>query len=87
MSSRYAASKPGNVQRNYLKILGQTQSPNAVISRSERAVSELHAADDDPDRPVERNRVSKSIETYTQYTQNVATLEHARDQDLVVYSG
>jgi len=70
-----------------LEILGQTQSPDAVISRLERAISELHAGDVDFDRLVERNRVSKPVEAYTQYTQNVAALERARDQDLAVHPG
>ncbi|MDL0133884.1 type B DNA-directed DNA polymerase [Halobacterium salinarum] len=76
-----------DVQRDCLEILGQTQSPDAVISRLERAISELHAGDVDSDRLVERNRVSKPVEAYTQYTQNVAALERARDQDLAVHPG
>jgi DNA polymerase I len=36
---------------------------------------------------VERNRVSKSLEGYTQNTQNVAALKRARDQDLAVHPG
>jgi len=76
-----------DVQRDCLEILGRTQSPDAVISRLERAISDLHAGDVDPGRLVERNRVSKSVEAYTQYTQNVAALERARDQDLGVHPG
>jgi len=68
-------------------MLDQTQSPDAVISRLERAISELHAGDVDSDRLVERNRVSKPVEAYTQYTQNVAALERAREQDLAVHPG
>ncbi|MFC7164888.1 type B DNA-directed DNA polymerase [Halospeciosus flavus] len=76
-----------DVQRDCLEILGQTQSPDAVISRLERAISELHTGDVDFDRLVERNRVSKPVEAYTQYTQNVAALERTRDQDLAVHPG
>ncbi|WP_135536505.1 type B DNA-directed DNA polymerase [Halostella pelagica] len=76
-----------DVQRDCLEILGQTQSSDAVINRLERAISELHAGDVDSDRLVERNRVSKPVEAYTQYTQNVAALERARDQDLAVHPG
>jgi DNA polymerase I len=57
-----------NVQRDCLEILGRTQSPDAVIRRLEWAISELHAGDVDPDRIVERNRVSKPVKAYTQYT-------------------
>lgn len=38
-------------------------------------------------RLVERNPVSKSLEGYTQNTQNVTALERARDQDLAVHPG
>ncbi len=36
---------------------------------------------------VERNRVSKLLEGYTQNTQNAAALKQARDQDLAVHPG
>jgi DNA polymerase I len=36
---------------------------------------------------VERNRVSKPLEGYTQNTQNVAALKRAREQDLAVHPG
>nr|WP_245977752.1 hypothetical protein [Halopiger aswanensis] len=39
------------------------------------------------DQLVERNRVSKLLEEYTQNTQNVAALKRARDQDLAVHPG
>nr|WP_235920745.1 hypothetical protein [Natronorubrum halalkaliphilum] len=36
---------------------------------------------------MERNRVSKLLEGYTQNTQNVAALKRARDQNLTVHPG
>jgi len=39
------------------------------------------------DQLVERNRVSKQLEGYTQNTQNVAALKRAREQDLAVHPG
>jgi DNA polymerase I len=39
------------------------------------------------DQLVERNRVSKPLEGYTQTTQNVAALKRARDQDLAIHPG
>jgi len=39
------------------------------------------------DELVERNRVSKPLEGYSQNTQNVAALKRARDQDLAVHPG
>ena len=38
-------------------------------------------------RLVERNRVSKPLEGYTQNTQNVAALKRARNHDLTVHPG
>ncbi len=43
--------------------------------------------DDGREDLVERNRVSKPLEGYTQNTQNVAALKRARDQDLAVHPG
>jgi len=76
-----------DVQRDCLRIISRTRSPEAVISRLKRAISELHAGNVNPDRLVERNRVSKPVEAYTQYTQNVAALERANDQDLAIHPG
>jgi len=39
------------------------------------------------ERLVERNRVSKPLEGYTQNTQNVAALKRAQDQELDVHPG
>ena len=39
------------------------------------------------ERLVERNRVSKPVEAYTQYTQNVAALERASYQDIAIHPG
>jgi len=36
---------------------------------------------------VERNRVAKPLEGYTQNTQNVAALKRARDQNLAIHPG
>ena len=51
------------------------------------ALRKLNAGDVDESELVERNRVSKPLEGYTQYTQNVAALERARDQELAVHPG
>jgi len=83
-------STPGfiaDVQLDCIRILGETQSPEAVVRRLEQAVEELEAGEVAVDRLVERNRVSKPLEAYSQYTQNVAALERARDQDFTVYPG
>ena len=60
-------------------------SPDAVLGRLERAIDELQAGTVAVKRLVERNRVSKPLEGYSQNTQNVAALERARDQDLAAH--
>jgi DNA polymerase I len=76
-----------DVQRNCLDRLDSTRSPDAVLGRLERAIDELQAGNVAVERLVERNRVSKPLEGYSQNTQNVAALKRARDQDLAVHPG
>ncbi len=76
-----------NVQRDCLDRLDATRSPDAVLGRLERAIKELHSGTVAVERLVERNRVSKPLEGYTQNTQNVAALKRARNQDLAVHPG
>jgi DNA polymerase I len=52
-----------------------------------RASDELQAGNVTVERLVERNRVSKPLEGYSQNTQNVAALKRARDQDLAIHPG
>jgi len=52
-----------------------------VLGRLERAIDELQAGNVAVERLVERNRVSKPLEGYSQNTQNVAALKRAREQD------
>jgi len=58
-----------------------------VLGRLERAIDELQAGNVAVERLVERNRVSKPLEGYSQNTQNVAALKRARAQDLAVHPG
>src|SRR6056297_1041648 len=76
-----------DVQRECLDRLDETRSPEAVLGYLERAIAELHAGDVAVDQLVERNRVSKPLEGYTQNTQNVAALRRAHDHDLSVHPG
>ena len=75
------------IQRDCLDRLDSAQSPDAVLRRLKRAIDELRAGNVAVERLVERNRVSKPLEGYTQDTQNVAALKRARDQDLAVHPG
>ncbi len=76
-----------DVQRDCLDRLDATGSPDAVLGRLERAIDELQAGTVTVERLVERNRVSKPLEGYSQNTQNVAALKRARDQNLAVHPG
>ncbi|WMT10227.1 hypothetical protein NP511_21525 [Natrinema thermotolerans] len=76
-----------DVQRDCLDRLNATRSPDAVLGRLERAIDELQAGNVAVERLVERNRVSKPLEGYTQNTQNVAALKRAREQELAVHPG
>jgi len=58
-----------------------------VLGQLERTIEELQAGNVAVERLVERNRVSKPLEGYSQNTQNVAALKRAREQDLAVYPG
>ena len=76
-----------DIQRACLDRLDTTRSPDAVLGRLERAINELWSGTVSVERLVERNRVSKPLEGYTQNTLNVAALKRARDQDLAVHPG
>ncbi|MFB6233440.1 MAG: type B DNA-directed DNA polymerase [Haloarculaceae archaeon] len=75
------------VQRECLQRLDETRSPEAVLGVLRSAIQKLNNGVVDPADLVERNRVSKPLEGYTQYTQNVASLERAREQGLAVHPG
>ena len=75
------------VQRSCLEQFDATRSPEAVLRHLEKAIERLHAGEVPVEDLVERNRISKPLEGYTQNTQNVAALKRARDQDLAVHPG
>ncbi|OVE82944.1 type B DNA-directed DNA polymerase [Natronolimnobius baerhuensis] len=76
-----------DVQQECLERLDATRSPAAVLSSLEAAIEKLHAGDVAVEQLVERNRVSKPLEGYTQNTQNVAALKRAHDQDVAIHPG
>jgi len=75
------------VQRACLERFDTTRAPEAVLGCLEAAIDQLHAGQVPVEQLVERNRVSKPLEGYTQNTQTVAALKRARDQDLAVHPG
>jgi DNA polymerase I len=76
-----------DVQRDCLKRFDATRSPDAVLDCLQDAIKRLHAGTVSVDQLVERNRISKPLEGYTQNTQNVAALRRAQEQDLAVHPG
>ncbi|WP_338737840.1 type B DNA-directed DNA polymerase [Haloplanus salilacus] len=76
-----------DIQRDCLERLDATRSPDAVLDCLQDAIKRLHAGTVPVEQLVERNRVSKPLEGYTNQTQNVAALQRAHDQDLAVHPG
>ncbi|MDT3435954.1 type B DNA-directed DNA polymerase [Haloarcula sp. 1CSR25-25] len=75
------------VQRKCLERFDATRSPDAVLDCLNGAIERLHAGTVPTEQLVERNRVSRPLEGYSQNTQNVAALKRARDQGLAVHPG
>ena len=76
-----------SVQRECLAVLGETRSPDAVIRRLEAAIARLQSGAVAVDKLVERSRISKPLEGYTQNTRNVAALKRAREREVAVHPG
>ncbi|WP_336331070.1 type B DNA-directed DNA polymerase [Haloarcula sp. CGMCC 1.2071] len=76
-----------DVQLDCLERLDATRSPDVVLNCLHDAIKRLYAGTVPVEQLVERNRVSKPLEGYTQNTQNVAALKRAREQDLAVHPG
>ncbi|WP_436936553.1 type B DNA-directed DNA polymerase [Halovenus marina] len=76
-----------NVQRECLSRFDDTRSPDAVLDYLKQAIAQLYSGGVPADKLVERNRVSKGVDEYTQYTHNVAALERANDHGLAVNPG
>lgn len=75
------------MQQECLERLDESRSADAVLQRLSTAIEQLHSGDVPVEQLVERNRVSKPLEGYTQNTQNVAALKRAREQDLAINPG
>ncbi|MDG5775236.1 type B DNA-directed DNA polymerase [Haloarculaceae archaeon H-GB2-1] len=76
-----------DVQRSCLERFDATRSPEAVIRYLKKAIERLHAGEVPVEELVERNRVTKPLDCYTQTTQNVAALKRARNQNLAIHPG
>lgn len=76
-----------DVQQECLERLHATRSPDAVLDCLQDTIKRHFAGTVPVEQLVERNRVSKPLEGYTQNTQNVAGIKRARDLDLAVLPG
>jgi DNA polymerase I len=76
-----------NTQRRCIEQLDRTRDPENVLAILRGAIRQLHTGGVSTDQLVERNRISKPLSEYTQYTQNVAALERANEQNLAVHPG
>ena len=89
IESRQRSTPPfiETIQRRCIEQLDRTRDPEDVLAVLRGAIRQLHAGDVSTDHLVERNRISKPLSEYTQYTQNVAALERATKQGLAVHPG
>ncbi|MDS0301191.1 type B DNA-directed DNA polymerase [Halogeometricum sp. S1BR25-6] len=71
-----------DAQQELIRVLDEERSPEQVCECLRSMVDRLERGAVDRDRLVVTNRVSKSVDEYTQYTQNVAALERAESMGL-----
>lgn len=71
-----------SIQRELLDALDEYRSPEPVIDRLDRAVTELHAGTVDPADLVITKRASKPVDAYTQETLTVGALRRAERNGL-----
>ena len=71
-----------DVQRDLIQVLDRDRDPAAVCDPLARAIARLERGAVDPEDLTIRQRVSKSVEDYSQRTRAVAALERAAEFDL-----
>ncbi|RDI72656.1 type B DNA-directed DNA polymerase [Halopelagius longus] len=71
-----------DAQRELIEALDETRDPEAVCERLRTMIDRLERGAIDPTRLVVNNRVSKSLDEYTQNTRNVAALKRADGKGL-----
>jgi DNA polymerase I len=75
------------LQRDLIRTLDRTRSPEPVADRLQRGIHRLQRGEVPPADLVIRKRVSKRLEEYEQRTQTVAALKRARAQGLARHPG
>ena len=78
---------PSGAGKTYISKFAAERLREEVLDCLQDAIKRLHAGTVPVEQLVERNRVSKPLEGYSQNTQNVAALKRARDQDLAIHPG
>lgn len=74
-------------QMELLQTLDNHRTPQAVCDRLARQIDALQAGDVEPEELLIKKRVSKQVDEYSQYTQNVAALDRADTIDFTVNPG
>ncbi|WP_267643510.1 type B DNA-directed DNA polymerase [Haloarchaeobius amylolyticus] len=67
-----------DAQKDLIETLAETRDAEAVVERLKTWLGKLSRGDVSPDELLVKNRVSKSLSEYSQYTRNVAALERAK---------
>ena len=76
-----------DAQRDLIRVLDRTRSPEAVCDRLARHLETLRAGEVDPADLTVVQRVSKPLAEYDRATRNVAALERATEAGLPVHPG
>jgi len=71
-----------DIQHDLMQALGATHDPEKVCNRLQEAIDQLRVGAVDAADLAIKNRVSKSVEEYTQATRNVAALQRSEDLGL-----
>ncbi len=75
------------LQQALLETLAEHRAPEPVLGTLREWLEALEAGRVDPEELLITNRVSKSLEAYTQATRNVAALERSQAQGLEAFPG
>lgn len=76
-----------SAQESLIETFDRTRDPEAVCEHLEEWLNQLRSGEVDPTELVIKKRVSKNVDEYSQYTQNVAALERAEIQGIEKHPG
>jgi DNA polymerase I len=75
------------LQRDLVRLVGETRDPEAVCDRLRVRLAELERGEVDPGALAVTNRVSRARAAYKQYTRSVAALDRVADRGLERHPG